>query len=313
MEQIWHDSGAFFALIAASGALAGTSILERRARTLRLSSILATILVLASGLAFTQSTVVAFALGLPAIGFLVMASARHVQSYVERVASFAVQSRTLHACVILIGGPLLAWGLATHADNAAASPDLDKFDPFEVRLRQALMPASQPAYTDRGQHFTLFRISPAFDCRNLDQRDNEVHGDLAQRTLRRSPPDAKSNCHGWVFSGGPFWIDNPQVEQILLENEYQKTTQPRSGDLIIYRDDLGFIVHSGVVRLNDDGRILVESKWGTMGCFLHAPADQIFSQTWAFYRSARSGGHHLRGQVPDDSAGPGGKLDIESP
>src|SRR5262249_15146319 len=116
MEQIWHDSGAFFALIAASGALAGTSILERRARTLRLSSILATILVLVSGLAFTQSTAVAFALGLPAIGFLVMASARHVQSYVERVASFAVQSRTLHACVILIGGPLLAWGLATHAD-----------------------------------------------------------------------------------------------------------------------------------------------------------------------------------------------------
>ena len=53
------------------------------------------------------------------------------------------------------------------------------------------------------------------------------------------------------------------------------------------------IVHTGVVRgVLDDGTVMVESKFGLDGRYLHQPQGQPFSQTWAYYRSAR-GGHYV--------------------
>jgi hypothetical protein len=58
---------------------------------------------------------------------------------------------------------------------------------------------------------------------------------------------------------------------------------PRPGDVIVYRNSLRTILHSGVVRLVDGDQILVESKWGTFGRFLHNPIDQPYSDRWSFY------------------------------
>jgi hypothetical protein len=116
--------------------------------------------------------------------------------------------------------------------------------------------------------------------------------------MRRQKADDGSNCHGWVFTGGRFWLEPGAVELALAHNGYVDVTAPRPGDLVIYRTD-GAITHTGVVRYVSDGTsVLVESKWGAMGVYVH-PADQSpYGNDPTFYRSARVG-HLLVGL--DDS------------
>ena len=57
---------------------------------------------------------------------------------------------------------------------------------------------------------------------------------------------------------------------------------------MVYRDEQNEIVHTGLVRMAfDDGRVLVESKWGLGGRYLHLANDEPSLKSFAFYR--RSG------------------------
>jgi hypothetical protein len=79
--------------------------------------------------------------------------------------------------------------------------------------------------------------------------------------------------------------------------------EPKEGDLIVYYEDanLTSILHSGVVRATGrDGFVLIESKWGVAGRFLHAPEAQPYSQHFAYVRSSREG-HLLSGLRPPAS------------
>lgn len=105
---------------------------------------------------------------------------------------------------------------------------------------------------------------------------------------RLSEPSGRSNCHGWIFAGGKFAIANEQVPLILQDNEYTAVQSPQDGDIAIVHKDRE-IIHSGLARRDQRGELFMESKWGPLGVFLHAPTAHPFSGNIAFYRSPRTG------------------------
>lgn len=104
-------------------------------------------------------------------------------------------------------------------------------------------------------------------------------------------PSGMSNCHGWIFAGGKFAIANELVPLILQDNEYAAVQSPLDGDVAIIHKDRD-IIHSGIVRRSVRGEQFMESKWGPLSVYLHAPEAHPFSGNTAFYRSPRTG-HRL--------------------
>lgn len=112
-----------------------------------------------------------------------------------------------------------------------------------------------------------------------------------------------TNCHGFVFTAGRYCIGGSQVDAILEDNGYQPVEAPRPEDVAVYRDAEGRVVHSGIVRgVASDGAVLVESKWGQAGRFVHRHDRQPYADaSCTFYRTARAG-HLLRGAYPGPAA-----------
>jgi hypothetical protein len=112
------------------------------------------------------------------------------------------------------------------------------------------------------------------------------------KVVRVRPPDTASNCHGWLFTGGQFGIPDAEVPAILADHGYAAVADAQEGDVAIYHcgDEL---THSGLVRRsNGYGDVLIESKWGPFGVYLHAPAALPFRGACSFYRTTRRG-HQL--------------------
>jgi hypothetical protein len=105
-----------------------------------------------------------------------------------------------------------------------------------------------------------------------------------------------TNCHGFVFTDGRYFIGGKEVDPILSDNGYEPVYSPRPGDVAIYRDADGEAQHSGIVRgVASDGVVLVESKFGQAGRFIHPHNRHPYPDTaCTFYRSARPG-HLLHG------------------
>jgi hypothetical protein len=149
------------------------------------------------------------------------------------------------------------------------------------------------ALTDRGRKIELFTFAESTSASCLE---NLMLGNdqWSQHVIRVADPSVTCNCHGWVFTGGRFGIASSNVDCILADNGYTVVPDAAEGDLIVYRDGDGQVLHTGLVRLaGADGLLLVESKWGPMGRFVHPPEAQPYSHTFAFYRSRRRG-HELR-------------------
>jgi RHS repeat-associated protein len=61
------------------------------------------------------------------------------------------------------------------------------------------------------------------------------------------------DCHGLTFADGMIWIDNAEIETLLLADGYIKTDIPNIGDVMIQKDKEGKIIHSAtVVDVNKD-------------------------------------------------------------
>ena len=60
-------------------------------------------------------------------------------------------------------------------------------------------------------------------------------------------------------------------------------------------DPAGKVSHTGLVQaIMEDGRVLLESKWGKMGRYLHTPEQHAYpTHQPTYYRSHRAG-HQLR-------------------
>jgi hypothetical protein len=229
-----------------------------------------------------------FALGL--FPFVLLASRRFTAG-VAAVVAAARRPAVSSVLLATLGLGLVVGSLAAieYADEHSADDAL-----AEIELMQGQTPTVDTgrarATSDKGTPIAL---------REPAQEPNPVLGTAEARILtnaqlndqiiRRGPAGDHTNCHGWVFTGGKFRVTGEDVELILRENGYQEVHQPQVGDLVIYRQG-GVVSHTALVRYVAEGQpVLVESKWGNLGLFLH-PADRsIYGTDYAFHRSPRNG------------------------
>lgn len=198
---------------------------------------------------------------------------------------------TFGGLAVIIGG-----GIAfEHADQMAIDETMKG---LEIALER---PPSRPvegfqATTDRGTRIVLkepIAPRPESELAGSEERtlqNTHLHGHV----IRRSGPADHTNCHGWVFTGGKYLLSPDDVDLIVKENGYSEAPEPLAGDLVVYRQN-GAISHTAVVRYITEGQpVLVESKWGSMGVFLHPADKSCYGTEYTFYRSNRQG-HLLAG------------------
>jgi hypothetical protein len=152
--------------------------------------------------------------------------------------------------------------------------------------------------TDAGTSIQGYRPVEAAAADHVDELlDSLHHGGVV---FQVQAPDPASNCFGWVFTGGQVHLTDESVERILHDNRYQPVEHPEPADLIVYRDDSQSITHLGIVKaIGIRDFVLVESKWGFRGVYLHEPrVGEFFGEHHAYYRSHRLG--HLLDGCPSD-------------
>jgi hypothetical protein len=155
------------------------------------------------------------------------------------------------------------------------------------------------ARTDKGRPVTLklYASGPGETTESILRRQSAALQTLnmGERVIRLDDSARTGNCHGLVFTGGLYWVPGAEVEPILRDNGYEQVKVARPGDVVVYRDEAGKILHTGLAWAVRGDEVLVESKWGKLGRFLH-PAG-VHGYTGAqhtFYRSPRPG-HLLLG------------------
>jgi hypothetical protein len=181
------------------------------------------------------------------------------------------------------------------------TPDADQ----EILLRGA---QSVRAVTDLGRRVPVSVIaSPVPDTLIADiRRRYLLTSVLSNKVIERTDPDPTHNCYGWVFTAGRYWVPFDMVDGILTDNGYEPVPRPSKGDLAMYRNDSGELVHAGIVVLADEST-LIESKWGPLGRYLHLPDDQPFGGKCTFYHSPRRG--HVLDGIPAGEKPSGGDPD----
>ena len=121
------------------------------------------------------------------------------------------------------------------------------------------------------------------------------------------------NCHGFTFCNKEAWVvDWKAVDDILSDNGYEDLSKVKKakGDVAVYRVDVEekdengnvtkkvrAVSHTGIiVEVDANGNpTLIESKWGKLGVYQHAPND--LKPDWGkdptYYRTGRPGGNTL--------------------
>lgn len=172
--------------------------------------------------------------------------------------------------------------------------------------RQPTRPAERArAATDRGTQVVLKEPTDPRAPESLASPEEKfLHSArLDDQVIRVAKPSDVSNCHGWVFTGGKFLLSGDDVDLILKENGYTETHEPHPGDVVIYRQG-GAVSHTALVRYVTEGQpVLAESKWGTLGVFLHPTDKSPYGTDYAFYRSPRRG--HLLAGLGGSGSNPG--------
>jgi|GEM_PF-4357870 len=132
-------------------------------------------------------------------------------------------------------------------------------------------------------HRATFAPSSPLEC--LERESVLLHPDFFARLIRVGPPDYRFNCHGWTFLDGKDDMIASSVDALVESGRLQPVSKPRLGDVILYRDQHGQVMHSGRVQaVGCDGLVLVESKWGPFGRYLHLPDLPRNAASWQYYR-----------------------------
>lgn len=205
---------------------------------------------------------------------------------------------SVQAAVLSAGGSVLLVGSLTRYQTAVETElDADLAFMSKVTWRPPLEPTTAAvATTDAGRHVKLLEPQAARPPAETSAAEHNTlsNTDCIERLIRIEPATDTCNCHGWVFTGGRYWIGPEDVENILADNGYRAVSDPRPGDIAVYREGTS-IVHTGLVRTGGAGTpVLIESKWGWMGVFLHRPDDTCYGKHYGFYRGARES-HLLAG------------------
>jgi hypothetical protein len=230
-----------------------------------------------------------------------------------RVVRSPLAIRLATATTAIVKSPAFGWcfiGIAGVALTALGALGIDQnFDVAELQdvshvQDMVTMPAfgPEPAAFAQSDCGSAIALMAAADERDPDQlRTVELQILEGQHwndcVIRRRPATDNCNCHGWVFTGGRYWVRPDEVEAILSENGYEPVTTPRPGDLTVYRNSGEEICHTAIVRaIMDDGVPMVEGKWGWMGVFLHRVGDSCYGKNFTYYHSERAG--HLLAGLP---------------
>jgi hypothetical protein len=235
-----------------------------------------------------------------AFGVVSLAAYATHEASIRRWANRIVEPLGIWTLMLLFC-PLFALGYARHVNRP---------DPLAVFLNDPgpsiqRDPHTPRALTDLGHEVELFHYGGEHSLDAMEEALIELER-YALEVIRIQEPNPASNCHGWVFTGGAFCVAGEQVDTILIDNGYQPVDKAEGGDLIVYRDNSGLPAHIGIVCfVSAEGMVLVESKWGPLGVFLHAPDMQPYGTQFSYWRSPRVG-HRLRGL--DAGLAPDGSL-----
>lgn len=213
-------------------------------------------------------------------------------------ARAASQPRLQTAAMVLAGGSLLAW--QSYALTASVEKVLEESDALLMAVSPAPPLEPHPAMsacTDAGQTIPLWRPVGEASARKEPDHGSEFlrQRGYHEKVIRTDGPDLNYNCHGWVFLGGKGWLRGGNVEQILRDNRYEIVSSPSPGDVAVYRDAAGSVSHTALVRaVFDDGTVLMESKWGKLGRYLHTASQHAYAHDSCTYYRAPRGSHVLR-------------------
>ena len=201
-----------------------------------------------------------------------------------------VRGRVLPWAVLLAAGPVLAfvWIWRFDAETTPPQPDFVANPAFAaVELERA---TPSVAYTDAGRPLPLYRSTQHLSQVELSATDSslvEAWG-LNTHVIRTAAASEDYNCHGWVFTEGHCWVKGEDVPTILEDNGYHTVSHPLVGDIVVYHDYGGRVAHCGVVRVaSPDAPILIESKLGKGGRFVHTPEALRYGVDFAYYHTAR--------------------------
>lgn len=214
----------------------------------------------------------------------------------EWAARQAAQPRGQAVLLLVVGIGLSIWGLCA-LDNNLNNELLDTETQLEMMVAAIeLRPASQEAQTDAGRPVPLFLPDAGDDTASFSEESYMRRRHLDQHIIQTGPVDLGYNCHGWVFAGGKFWVRGASVPKILEDNGYKAVSRPRPGDVAIFVDKKGEVMHTALVRgRGASGAILLESKWGKLGRYIHTADRHLYSgHTITYYHTAR-GSHLLHG------------------
>jgi hypothetical protein len=130
--------------------------------------------------------------------------------------------------------------------------------------------------------------------------------DTTQAALKRkAPPKDGFNCHGYTFLKSQRWMNTggnsgQLIKDIVAANGYTEVggatgKKAKVGDIVVYEKS-GSVTHSGVVTAVDanGNPTKVESKWGNLGTYEHAPGNvPTHFGTPKYYHTDRAGGNCL--------------------
>lgn len=210
------------------------------------------------------------------------------------------------------GGSLIAFGMYRYECDEDQLMENDNIFMQQAVWKPNLHPIEGTvAYTDKGR---VLELQAPDEIRTSTEMDEMEHSVLEQMigdkpVIRLHGPDDRTNCHGWVFTGGKNWLPTDQVETILEDNGYRPVTTPALGDLAIFRDpNSNQVTHTSIVRILGGGSPIVESKWGWMGVFLHPVDQSCYGTNFTYYHTEREN-HLVATRKPEKSpaspVGPG--------
>jgi hypothetical protein len=205
--------------------------------------------------------------------------------------------RQAQAALLLFLGPALIFWRVEEADRATPPIDPSSLTSGEGMVDLEYID-SHWAATDAGRPLRLAAVRPGQVTEEGTQAAEAAYlkaHSFAHYVIRTGPAGNDTNCHGWVFTGGRHWISGKEVDTILADNGYRVVKAPQQGDLAVFREN-GTVVHTGVVcGLSEDGTVLMESKWGRLGRFVHTAEHNCYlGAELAYYHTPR-GGHLLCG------------------
>lgn len=140
--------------------------------------------------------------------------------------------------------------------------------------------------TDKGRRLQLMRLDQVQEADDGEEVTYIRSLGLDHQIIQTGSRDESYNCHGWVFADSKGWILGESVDSILEDNQYHTISKPQLGDVVLFRNSVRKVTHSSIVRaVLDDGTILIESKWGFLGRYIHTLEQHAYrGHQPAFYR-----------------------------